>query len=130
LATLTLVSKSALADDGCKDPNDPESCFDGFDDDDNIKTDDGKAEKTFAFPPIKAGFIVDFHHKDIAPILSLELLSFSDFAIDVGVAQSRVFVTFDWVMIPIVKIGPFLWAGYNVPMNDFAGGLGVAILDF
>lgn len=121
------------ADNKCKD--DPRECFDGFEDDDTIKTKSGKAERTFAFPPIKAGFVIDFYNRDILPHISLELQEFTvpfagDFSLDVGVAASRVFITLSWEFIPLIKAGPTVWGGYNVREEEAAFGVGVSILNF
>lgn len=134
LISFILVSpSSALADDECKE--DPRACFDGFRDDDSIDPKDEDVEKTFNFPAIKAGFIVDFGERDVLPHISVEVVEFSvpkigDFALDVGVASSRVFSSLTWELIPIVKVGPSIWAGYNVKDNEPAFGVGVSILDF
>jgi len=128
-----LTSGSVFADDRCKE--DPRVCFNGFEDDGTIIPKDPKVKRTFSIPPIKAGFVVDLHHRDILPHISIELLDFTlpyagDFALDVGVATSRVMFVFVWEVIPIVKIGPSVWAGYNVRENAPAFGLGFSVLDF
>lgn len=126
-------SGNVYADDKCKD--DPRECFDGFEDDDTIVPKDPHVKKTFDFPAIKAGFIIDFKNTDILPHLAVEALDFSvpkigDFAVDVGVANSRVFTALTWEVIPIVKVGPSIWVGYNVKEKDPAFGIGISILDF
>lgn len=115
-------------------PDNPRDCFD-FKDDDSITTESGKPERTFSFPPLKAGFVVDFRNRDILPHISIEVKAFEvpyigDFALDAGVATSRVFTSLTWEFLPIVKIGPSIWVGYNVKENDFAFGVGVSMLDF
>ena len=124
------ASSPALA--ACED--DPRDCFE-FEDDDSITTESGKAERTLSFPPLKAGFVIDVYNRDILPHISIELKAFEvprvgDFAFDVGVATSRVFASLTWEFLPIVKIGPSIWAGYNVRENDPAFGVGVSMLDF
>ena len=120
------LNSSALADEPT-----PRDQFE-FDEDGNVKTDNGKAERTFWFPPLKVGFLVDLQpdNRDVAPHLSIELFDFSDFAFNAGVAQSRVFLSFGWEIVPIAKIGPIVWGGYNVKDETWAAGLGVSILDF
>ena len=127
------TANNAYADDKCKE--DPRECFNGFGDDDHVIPDDPDVKKTFDFPAIKAGFIVDFKDPDILPHIGLEVVDFSlpkvgDFALDVGVAPSTVFTSLTWELIPIVKVGPSIWAGYNVKDNAPAFGLGITILDF
>jgi len=106
-----------------------------FNDDGSVNTRDGKAEKTFSFPPMKAGFIVDVKHFDVTPHMALEMVEFGapwigDFALDLGVAAGRLFVSLDWELVPIIKIGPTVWVGYNVREEDVSYGVGVSILDF
>jgi len=126
-------SAPAYAEDECKD--DPRACFDGFEDDDTIKPKDPQVKRTFDFPAIKAGFIIDFKETDVLPHLSVEVFTFSvpkvgDFAVDAGVANSRVFTSLTWELVPIVKVGPCIWVGYNVKAEKLAFGIGVSILDF
>jgi hypothetical protein len=123
----------AYAEGDCSE--DPRACFDGFEEDGTIKTKSGKAERTFSMPALKAGFIVDVWTLDVLPHMSIELRTFElpwlgDFSLDTGVATSRLFVSVTWELIPFVKIGPSLWAGYHVREEVFAGGVGVSILDF
>lgn len=125
-------SPAALAGDCSEDPR---SCFDGFRGDDSVITEDGEAERTFSFPPVKAGFVLDLKNTDVLPHISIEAVDFSvpyagDFAVDVGVATSRIFTSLTWEVIPIVKVGPSIWAGYNVKEGDMAFGVGISILDF
>ena len=129
------VGSPVFADDDCKCEDDPRCCFDFDDDDDSIKTDSGKAERTFSLPPLKGGFVVDFYNRDILPHISVGLKEFGipkigDFSFDFGVGTSRVFAALTWEIIPIVKIGPCLWAGYNIRENEPAFGLGLSMLDF
>ena len=129
---LTWLGASSSAHAACED--NPRDCFD-FNDDGSVNTESGKAERTFSFPPMKAGFVVDFYNKDILPHSSLEVKAFEvpyvgDFALDVGVTTSRVFSSLTWEFLPIVKIGPCIWAGYNIKENDPAFGVGVSMLDF
>ena len=127
LLLLFLCPSVAAAEPGMSiDPRD----YFTFDDEGNVTTDDGKAERTFWLPAMKTGFIVDFNHRDLTPHLSIELFEFSDFAFNFGVAQSRAFVSFGWEMIPVAKIGPIIWGGYNIKQNIYALGVGVSILDF
>ncbi len=93
-----------------------------------------KPARTFNFPPLKTGFIIDFKNLDIMPFLGLELKEWDigkhTFNLDLGVAQSRVFMSVGWEFIPIINIGPTIWAGYNLVENDYAVGVGVMMLDF
>jgi hypothetical protein len=132
--TLLLSSNIAYAEEPkCED--DPRACFDGFKPDGTIITRDKKAERTFFFPPVKAGFIIDVYNRDILPHISVEVLEFDtfwsgDIAIDVGVGTSRVFTSLTWEFIPIIKAGPSIWAGYNVREKSQAYGIGFTVLDF
>ena len=135
LLTLSLSSYFTLAEDGPKCEDDPRACFDGFDPDGGVVTKDGEAERTFSFPPVKAGFIVDVHNRDILPHISAEVHEWDvfwkgNFTLDAGVAASRVFASLTWEFLPIIKAGPSIWAGYNVKENDSAYGIGFTILDF
>lgn len=135
LLMLSLLSNVSLAEEDPKCEDDPRACFDGFDPDGGIITKDGEAERTFSFPPVKAGFIVDIHNKDILPHISAEVYELDvpwngNMAFDVGVAASRVFTSLTWEFLPIVKAGPSIWAGYNVKENDYAYGVGFTMLDF
>lgn len=130
---MMIQSSFAFADDPCLE--DPRRCFDGFGDNDEIKPKDDRAKKTFDFPAIKAGFIVDIKDPDILPHLGIELVDFSlpkvgDFAVDVGVAPSIVFASLTWELLPVIKVGPSIWAGYNVKDSAPAFGIGITILDF
>jgi hypothetical protein len=100
------------------------------DEDGQVHTDDGKAERTFSFPPVKTGFLLDVYSVDIQLHLSLEVYSFGDFTVDVGAASSRSFVSLTWEFIPVIKIGASLWGGYNVVDNSPAFGIGASILEF
>ncbi len=134
LLTLSLLSSVTLAEEPkCED--DPRACFGGFDPDGGIITRDGEAERTFAFPPVKAGFIVDVRNRDVLPHISAEVYEWDVFwkgniALDVGVATSRVFTSITWEFLPIIKAGPSIWVGYTVRENDQAYGVGFTMLDF
>jgi len=128
-----LAGSSALAEDKCKD--DPRACFNGFDDKGEIIPDGGKAKRTYSFPPIKAGFLIDVYNRDLLPHIGIELKQFSlpyvgDLAWDAGVATSRAYTSITWEFIPIIKAGPSIWVGYNVRENSPALGVGFSILDF
>lgn len=115
--------------------DDPRECFDGFEEDDTIITKDKAVKRTFSFPPIKAGFVIDVHNKDILPHVGVEVLEIDapwggDYSLDVGVAASRVFTSITWEFIPIVKAGPSIWVGYNIRQGGPAYGVGVTVLDF
>ncbi len=128
-----LMSNYAYADDKCKD--DPRKCFEDPKGNGKVVPKDPDVRRTFSFPPVKAGFIIDFKHKDILPHISVEVVEFTvprvgDFAVDVGVAVSRVFTALSWELIPFIKAGPSIWIGYNVKENDYAYGVGITLLDF
>lgn len=132
LILVLLVGQSSLTHAECSD--NPRDCFKGFNGD-TIVTNSGKAERTFSVPPMKAGFLVDFSDLDVLPFVSIELLSVGlpvvdDVTLDLGVATSRVFIDVVFEFIPIVKIGPSIWIGYNVPNSDISYGVGVSFLDF
>jgi len=137
MCSLLLSSNLAYGDTDndktCAD--DPRLCFDGFKDDGTVVTRDGQAEKTFSFPYVKAGFIVDVTEKDVLPHIAVEVASanlpyIGDLSIDVGVATSRTMVSLTWEFIPLVKAGPLIWAGYNVKLGTAAYGVGFSVLDF
>ena len=132
-ACLAFSVPAYAGDKECKD--DPRECIDGFEDDGTVIPKDPKVARTFSFPPIKAGFVVDFKHRDILPHISVEVTEFTlprvgDFSVDVGVGNSRVFTSLVWEFIPLIKAGPSIWVGYNVKENDLAYGVGVSILNF
>ena len=112
----------------------PRDCFPGFEEDGTVIPEDKRVERLFDLPSIKTGFVFDFYNIDIQPHISVELLNFNvageDFALDFGIASSRVFGSFSWEFLPIIKAGPFVWGGYNVRERSFAGGLGFTVLDF
>lgn len=136
---LSLSSNFVYAEEKPKCEDDPRACFEDPADPDApdgpIVTRDGEAERTFSFPPIKAGFIIDVYNKDILPHISAEVLAIEapwngDFSIDIGVAASRVFTSLTWEFIPIIKAGPSIWVGYNVKEASQAYGVGFTVLDF
>lgn len=135
ICLMSCLSSIALAEPDPECTEDPRACFEGFDDDDTIIPKDDKVKRTFSLPPMKAGFVFDFYHRDLLPHLSMEVVEFSvpklgDFSLDVGVATSRVLTTLTYEWIPLVKAGPCIWAGYNVREESPAFGIGVAFLDF
>jgi len=127
-----LLGNNSFSWADCAD--DPRDCFGEFDEEDNLPTESGAAERTFALPPLKAGFIVDLYKRDILPHISVGLWSFSAplgyISLDAGVATSRVFINVVWEVIPIVRIGPCVWGGYNVKENTPAFGIGLSMLNF
>ncbi len=133
-----LISQPASADTDvgtpCQEDDKRPRCLFEFEDDGQVKTKDGKAERTFNFPAMKIGFLVDFKHLDIVPFGSLEAFSWTlfeeDFSLDLGLAQSRIITSLSWSMIPIIEIGPMIFAGYNVREKDWAAGLGFQMLKF
>lgn len=127
-----LYSNEAFAEDEC--PKNPRACFE-FDKDDKVITESGEPERTFSFPPVKTGFVVDFRNLDVLPYLGVQMFDFSlpkvgDFSVDAGVAPSRLFVSLNWELIPIVKAGPMIWGGVNIKEKESAFGVGLTILNF
>jgi len=115
--------------------SDPRDCFDGVEDDGEVVPKDSDIKRTFSIPPVKAGFIIDFYHPDILPHIAMEVFEFSiprvgDFAVDIGVSSGRVISVLTWEAIPVIKIGPTVWAGYNVRRESAAFGIGFSMLDF
>lgn len=113
----------------CTGEGEDELCF-CFDEDDKIETPDGEAERTFSIPPIKMGFVFDFHNTDLLPHFGIQIFSIGDISADFAVARSRVFISLNWELVPIIKLGPSVWAGYNVRETEPAYGVGVSILNF
>lgn len=120
---LLLLANSAYGQDN------PRDHFE-VDPDGTVHTDDGKAERAFSLPPIKTGFLVDVYNPSIDVHLSLELVNVNDFTFDVGVASDRVFVAVTWEFIPVIKIGPSVWGGYNVSEKEPSFGVGFSVLEF
>lgn len=109
-------------------------CLFDFDEDGKVKTKDGIAERTFSFPPLKVGFIFDVNHIAVLPYGAIEMFDWDMFGemfnSNFGVSWNRVFVDLSWEIVPIMKIGPTIWGGYNVGEKDWAAGVGVNILKF
>lgn len=140
LLALMLISSVAYADDPTpeevpcvKDDPRPRCLFE-FEEDGQVHTKDPRAERTFKFPPLKAGFIFDVNHKAILPHIGIQIVDWDMFGetfnTNFGVSWMRTFVDFSWEIVPIMKIGPSIWAGYNVEENDWAAGIGFNILKF
>ena len=134
LTSLIVMAPNAYAEDRCKE--DPRYCF-SFGDNDEVKTKSGKAERTFELPPIKAGFIVDLRSPDVMPHIAVELFEFNiggskwtDFSVDAGVANHRVLASLNWEIVPIAKMGPSVWVGYNFDDQEPTFGIGFSVLDF
>lgn len=138
---LSLLSSPAQADDPppeddkpCeKDDPRPQCLFD-FDPDGKVHPKDPRAERVFEMPPLKTGFLVDVRAPDVVLYVSIQLLHWNifgeDFAITAGAAPSRAIMTLDWEVIPIMRIGPNIWGGYNVPEKEWTFGAGFTILKF
>jgi len=123
-------------DDGTpcvKDDPRPRCLFD-FDEDGEVHTETGEAERTFAFPKVKVGFVADLRFFDVVPYTTLEVVDWTMFgelfSIDAGLASSRVIISLNYAIIPILSIGPTIFGGYNVKEKDWCAGAGVAILKF
>lgn len=132
---LLSLPSNVYAEEDTKCEDDPRACFDGFEDDDTVVPKDPKVVRTFSFPPIKVGFIVDMNYWDVLPHIGVELLEINapwngDFSVDINVATSRVFTSLTWEFLPIIKAGPSVWVGYNVKEKDKAYGIGFSILNF
>lgn len=134
LFLVSLFPFAAHAQEGDCDLSENPRCGFEFEEDGTVKTESGKPERTFSLPPFKGGFVFDFYNRDITPSVLVQMFDFEvvdeDFGVEVGVATSRLFVSLSWEIVPIVKIGPSVWAGYHISENDPAFGLGVSILDF
>lgn len=113
---------------------DPPPGFFRFDDKGQVKTPSGSAERTFAFPTLKIGFIYDVANPDIVPDTTLELLAWDwfdqNFSIDGGVALHRVVVGLSFKFLQPFDLGPFIWLGYHIPDQAFAWGLGFSLVKF
>jgi hypothetical protein len=134
----TAFSYSANAEekkpDDCKEFDERPQCLFDVDEDGTIHTDDGEAERTFSFPPLKTGFVLDLKHPDLLPFISVELLCWDmlgeSFAFDLGGTAGRAFISFNWETIPIMKLGPTIWGGWNVPEKEYSFGFGFTIIKF
>lgn len=131
---LSLPSSVSHADVNPECADDPRECID-IDPNGKVTPKDPSVLRTFSFPPIKAGFVVDMRHWDVLPHIGVEVLEIDapwsgDFSVDINVATSRVFTSLTWEFLPIIKAGPLVWAGYNVKEKDAAYGIGFSILDF
>lgn len=135
LIIFTVISIfSSVAKATC--PEVPRDCF-TFDENGQVHTDSGAAEKTFNWPPMKIGFLVDFNYKDILPDWTIQIphteidLPYGQaLALNAGVATSRAFISLDYEAIAIIRMGPTIWCGYNFLQEDIAWGVGFSILDF
>lgn len=120
--------------DDCTEDDVRPRCQFEFDEDGRIRTKSGDAERTFAFPPLKTGFILDIGVPDFLPYVALEIFNVGilgeTFAMDVGGSSGRIFLSLDYELLPIMKLGPMLWFGYNVPEETYSYGLGFTILKF
>jgi hypothetical protein len=130
---MTTVTPAWAQNNRCAD--DPRECVDGVDEDGKVDPKNEEVERTFSLPPLKIGSILDLNNFDLLPHLAIELRAFTvpklgDFAIDFGVATSRAFVSLSWEFIPLLKMGPSIWAGYNVKEKDAAYGIGFTLLKF
>jgi hypothetical protein len=109
-------------------------CLFDFDQDGKVKTESGVAERTFDFPPLKIGFIFDVNHKAVFPHAAIQLVEWEMFgeifATNFGASWNRVFVDLSWSAIPLMYIGPTIFAGYNIGEKDWSAGIGVNILRF
>lgn len=136
LCLISFVNVASAQEVDCDDPvnEDNPRCHVKVDDEGDVKTKSGKAERTFSFPSIKQGYIFDFYNPNVLPYFSIEALEFDlaeeDFAIDIGSTVNRVFGSLTWEFIPIAKVGISVWGGYNVIETEPAFGVGVSILDF
>ena len=126
-----LVPSFALAED-CEDGDESPRCLFKIDEDGKLTTKSGDPERTFSIPPLKTGFILDLGVPDFLPYAALEIFDFevfnTDFAVDIGGTTGRMFVSFDWELITLLKLGPTIWAGWNVPEEKMSFGVGFTIL--
>ncbi len=85
-------------------------------------------------PTLKTGFLVDLdpEGRDGFFYVGLEVanwrVSEKEFSLDFGIASSRVMVGLSWGAFYNGKVGPFLWAGYNIADNSPAYGVGFTVL--
>lgn len=110
-------------------------CLFEFDENGQVHTKDKQAERTFSFPAVKAGMLVDVHDLDVLPYISLRAFRWTwgnqDFALDAGATLHRLFVDVHYEFIPIIAIGPTIWAGWNFEgKNTWAAGVGFGLLKF
>lgn len=120
--------------DDCEENDLRPQCLFTIDDDGQVHTDDGQAERTFSFPNLKTGFVLDVVAPNLQPFIAVEVVEWSLFgenlAIDIGGSTGLAFASLDWELIPIMKLGPTIWGGWNVPEKKYAFGVGFTIIKF
>ncbi len=116
-------------------PNDmrPECLF-HFDPNGQVHTQDGIAERTFSFPPLKIGFIFDLHSVGLFPYGAIQVVDWwmfnQEFSVNAGLSWERAIVDYHWSIVPLLDFGPSIWAGWDFQNESFSAGLGVTILKF
>jgi len=83
---------------------------------------------------LKSGFLIDFDPKnrDGFFYVGLEMVDWKmgkeEFSLDFGIANSRLMLGLGWGAFYKGKVGPFVWAGYNIADNSPAYGVGLTVL--
>jgi hypothetical protein len=128
------ISYAEERPDDCIENDLRPQCLFTIDDDGKVHTDDGKAERTFSFPALKTGFILDMRAPNLLPFISMELAATEilgeSFAIDIGGTAGLAFVSLNYELVPIMKLGPTVWGGWNVPEKEYTFGVGFTIIKF
>lgn len=105
-----------------------------IDENGKVETKDKKAERTFSIPPIKTGFIFNVKDPSFTPAISVEAFEFDIaeeyFAFDIGGAENTFFVSLGWELVPLLRIGPSVWYGYNIKEKSSGFGVGFTFLKF
>lgn len=136
LFVLSMVSTAVgeKRPDDCVENDLRPQCLFTIDDNGKVHTDDGKAERTFSFPALKTGFVLDLRAPDFLPFVSIELAKWKmfgeTFATDLGGTAGLVFVSLNWQYIPILKVGPTIWGGWDVSEEQYTFGAGFTIIKF
>jgi hypothetical protein len=131
-----MVSPSVAEErpDDCKEYDLRPQCLFTIDDDGKVHTEDGEAERTFSFPALKTGFILDMRAPNLLPFISMELLEWGmfgeSFSSDIGGTAGLAFISLNWEVLPIIKLGPTIWGGWNVPEKQYTFGAGFTIIKF
>lgn len=111
-------------------------CLFEFDEDGEVHTESGVAERTFDFPPLKVGFIFDATSVNVYPYAAIQVKEWTMFggeifSTNLGLSWNRALIDLHWAAIPIMYIGPSIWAGWDFSGDgSWAAGVGVSILKF
>lgn len=91
-------------------------------------------EEGSKYPPLKTGFLVDLdpEGRDGFFYLGLDVVDWKwfdqQFSVDTGIASGRIVTGLSWSPLFDGKVGPFIWAGYNIADNAAAYGIGFTVL--